>query len=131
MKIDRSDKTRQREPTNIVREVLCGKYDPKIMPEIENKLREAARIRAAKRASMTMATDRHDTTQDQRHKGHGDEAEAARVEALKRAQIAKFSTSMRPEIAKALVDAVYSVFPAPPKKKAAGSKKGEGKPNGD
>lgn len=48
------------------------------------------------------------------------EREALRVEGLKRAQIDKFSTSMRPEIAKALVDAVYSVFPAPPppKKKA-------------
>jgi hypothetical protein len=122
MKIDRSDKTRrQREPTNIVREVLCGNYDPKIIPEIENKLREAARIQAAKRASMTMATDRHDTTHDQRprpRRSKATEAEAARVEALKRAQIAKFSTRLRPEIAKALVDAVYSVFPPPPKKKA-------------
>jgi hypothetical protein len=62
-----------------------------------------------------METDRRGKRQGQRQSNSQRKAaEAARVEALKRAQIAKFSTRMRPEIAKALVDAVYSVFPPPP-----------------
>jgi hypothetical protein len=171
MGIDRSDKARrQREPTNIVREVLCGNYDPKIMPAIENRLREAARIQAAKRASIAKLTrrgvrgekaerlveavykhfplppkkaagssgaevsrmeiDRRDTTQGQRHgNGHGDEAEAERVETMKRAAIAKYSKSFLPDIAKALVEAVYEVFPPPPPEKAARSSRAKGKPD--
>jgi hypothetical protein len=67
-----------------------------------------------------MEIDRSDKLRRQREqrKIRRQAAEAERVEGLKRAQIAKFSTRLRPEIAKALVDAVYSVFPPPPKKKA-------------
>jgi hypothetical protein len=62
-----------------------------------------------------MTVDRQPPPKGQRQRNSQRKAaEAERVEGLKRAQIARFSTSMRPEIAKALVDAVYSVFPPPP-----------------
>jgi hypothetical protein len=51
-------RTIQRNSPNIFREVLCGNYDPNIMPEIKRKLREALRIRAAKRASIAKLASR-------------------------------------------------------------------------
>lgn len=79
-----------------------------------------------------MEIDRSDKLRRQREqrKIRRQAAEAERVEGLKRAQIAKFSTRLRPEIAKALVEAVYSVFPPPPKK-AARQGRAKGKPDGD
>jgi hypothetical protein len=76
-------------------------------------------LRPSVRGGDPMTVDRQPPPKGQRQRNSQRKAaEAERVEGLKRAQIAKFSTSIRPEIAKALVDAVYSVFPPPPKKKA-------------
>jgi surface antigen len=42
------------------------------------------------------------------------ELEALRIEAMKRAAIAKFGSRLQPELAKALIDAIYEAFPPPP-----------------
>jgi hypothetical protein len=54
----RRGQTTQRNLPDIIREVLCGNYDPNIMPAIKHKLREAVRIQAAKRASIAKLASR-------------------------------------------------------------------------